>query len=298
MDIPNAKLLEILDVAHRSHQPALYFAGGGLDERQMFYYHLDCPYSVQYVDGQVRDRLGRREYFVVETVERGGHCYTARQMDGHLLFRRLESPPAEDALYLADTDFTEFREAYSLRTPGRCLMHVPRCMEQSPDTSLFFGSVPSCKEVGHCIYLFFNCNGTGFGLHLDARQDKYKRHWVIKYERVDFWWNDVQSVSDILSVPVGELRELCETLFEERINPYLRAPYTYPENREEIPLAWVSGSEQELRSLVRAICLTEPGLCDAQQPITAVFRATTQAKRGGLLRLEREKTVQQGIHYQ
>lgn len=56
----------------------------------------------------------------------------------------------------------------------------------------------------------------------------------------------------------------------------------------EIPLYWQCGSEEELRWLTRAICLTEPDLFDSKGSVTAVYRSTTDQKRGGFLCVERK----------
>ncbi len=283
----------------KPRRPVLYFVGGGLNERKMFYYKVSCPYQVIYVDGTGMEVTSHRNYPVVAKVELDGGSYVTRQMDRYLLFRDLNTPVAEDALFLPATTSAEFAQVLKKSRAGRCIMHVSPCMAPGQGISPFFAYTPDCAEQGHCVYLFFEREGTGFALHLDARFGRWwprlksdatvTEFWQIRHERVEFRWDDLLSVTpDVLSAPVSELRGLCEELFKTRINPKLHAPYTYPEDRQEIPLAWETGSEQELRTLTRAICHTEPDLFTDQQPVTAVYRATTPHRRGGFLFLERK----------
>ena len=55
----------------------------------------------------------------------------------------------------------------------------------------------------------------------------------------------------------------------------------------DIPLVWQSGTEEELRWVTRAICLTEPDLFDSKEKVTAVYRAASDTKRSGFLFVER-----------
>jgi len=64
------------------------------------------------------------------------------------------------------------------------------------------------------------------------------------------------------------------------------------ETYRDIPLVWQSGSEEELRWVTRAICLTEPYLFDSKGNVTAVYRAASDTKRSGFLYVER-----QGKHF-
>ena len=50
-----------------------------------------------------------------------------------------------------------------------------------------------------------------------------------------------------------------------------------------IPLAWQSGSEEELRRLTRAICHTEPDLFRGEKVVTVHYRLGTHRKRGAFL---------------
>lgn len=56
----------------------------------------------------------------------------------------------------------------------------------------------------------------------------------------------------------------------------------------DLPLGWQCGSEEELRTLTRAICLTDPVLFNAKDTFTVVYRAATEEKRGGFLYVERK----------
>jgi len=63
------------------------------------------------------------------------------------------------------------------------------------------------------------------------------------------------------------------------------------ETYRDIPLVWRSGSEEELRWVTRAICLTEPNLFVSKEMVTAVYRAASETKRSGFLYVERR-----GVH--
>src|SRR5262245_59746668 len=57
---------------------------------------------------------------------------------------------------------------------------------------------------------------------------------------------------------------------------------------EEIPLTWLSGSEQELRRLTHAICCTAPSLVSIPASVTVLYRAAIPGKRGGVLSIANE----------
>src|SRR5579871_4942500 len=156
--------------ASRPRRPVLYFAGGGLDERKMVYYNLQGAYQVVDSDGQTHVVRNRGEYPVMQTARVGGRNFVLRQIDRHVLFRNLQKPLAEDALFLLNTSLAEFAEAYQSREAGRCIMHVPRCMKE-----------------GHCAYMFFLSDGEGFALHPRLEIRTQPAQWAIEYERVDFW---------------------------------------------------------------------------------------------------------------
>ena len=251
----------------------LYFAGDGLDEQQMRHCKATAPYRVIEVDGREQAISQSQKYPVVEAIKVGEQSFVVRQLDRHTLFRDLHSPAEEDALFLWNTTLEGFAETYPHRTPGRCIMYVPRCMNE-----------------GDCIYLFFERNGTGFALLPNVNRDTNWVSRVIKHERVDFQWDDLTDAPDeIFEVPVAKMRLLCETLFELRINPHLHEPYLYREKMQGIPLSWESGSEEEFRWLARAICLTEPDMFNGQEPVTLVYRTTTPYKRGGFRYVERKE---------
>lgn len=51
----------------------------------------------------------------------------------------------------------------------------------------------------------------------------------------------------------------------------------------DIPLTWLSGSEEALRRLTRAICHTDPDLFQDKKSYTAVYRAGTVRRRSAFL---------------
>lgn len=246
-------------------RPVLYFAGNGIDERKMDYY-------VRYWEGRTRHGFANQKSPPTEEIDIGSQQFLVRPMDGHLLIRSKNHPPAQDTLFLSNTPLEHFAEVYSHRTPGRCIMYVAACMNQ-----------------GHCIYLFFERDGTGFALLPELRHNSGPIRLVLRHERVDFRWDDIDETStEFFTAPVSQVRRLCETIFEERVNPHLHLPYLYREKLKDIPLSWQSGSEKELRELAQAICLTEPGLFEGVDSVTLVFRSTTPYKRGGFRYVERD----------
>lgn len=248
---------------------SLLFVGGGLDERKTSLFRLSCPYRV--VDS---DRLNYivpmpSQYPITVEYEVDGRRFAVRKMDGHLIYRERDGWAAEDAFALLDTQLGDFVEAYRRGNPGRCVLHRPRCM-----------------GTDEAVYLFFRADGGGMSLLPHMARDRGETSYVVRYERVDFAWDDLpDAVEDIISAPVDALRDLCEEVFEFRVNPMLREPFIYriPPREMQIamPMAWIDGSEEDLRRLTRAICQTEPGLFDRPFSVTVVYRGTTPEKRGG-----------------
>src|ERR1051326_286963 len=265
----------------RDHE--LYFAGEDFDEEGMTCYDVERPYSVVDVDGQKHVVHRRNEYPIIQAIKIGRRRFVVRQIDKHLIFRKIDSAAAEDAMFLPDTTIREFADAYSRRQPGRCIMHVPLCLEE--------------LEEYHGVYLFFDIDGTGFALNLTLGSETGPVPRVIEHERVDFRWDDISEEDyDVLEDSVEDLHEFCETLFVERVNPHLREPYVYLDRLEGVPLSWQSGSEQEFRKLAIAICVTEPELFGEFEEVTAVYRAVLENKRGGFLYVERGDRYD-GDHY-
>lgn len=247
----------------RSSERAVHFAG----ERQVVYYN----HSSRILDASGNFRTVNSTLPAGRVITMGAKRFVVRQMDRHVLFRDSDRLPSEDVFYLPDATIDQFAILFGRRPSGRCIMHVPRCMGPN-----------------HCIYLFFDSDGTGFALHPNSYIDRNKYAWKIRYEPIDFNWSDIPAAPpDLLSTRGYLLRPLCEILFEERINPLLRNPYPYQNIVQDIPSSWQSGSERELRLLVQAICFTEPGLFDAPETVTVVFRATTPYKRGCFLRAKK-----------
>jgi len=193
-------------------------------------------------------------------------------LDRHLLFRSLHSPPAGDALILPDTTPDDFAETLRRRRPGRCILH--RAQDEYFEYDLYF-------------YLCFESDGAGFAMHANTCKDTQRALWAIEWERVDFRWDDYPGLEEVLSAPIEELHELCGSLFEERINRRLRMPVLDHDELPRIPPTWLSGTESDFRWLTQAICLTEPGLMDAEGPIVAVYKAEVKGKRGCFLHVER-----------
>jgi len=242
---------------------------------------MDFPYLVRNTDGEIRAVHNRREDPVLATVRLKGESYRLRQLDRHLLFRSLYSPPTGDALFLSDTTPAGFAETFRRRAPGRCIVH--RKEDEYCGYYLYF-------------YLFFETDGTGFAMHANTAKDQKRAMWAVEWDRVDFRWDDLPGMEDVLAAPVEDLREPCTRLFEERINRNLRMPVLDHGDLPRTPLTWLSGSEADFRWLTKAICLTEPKLMDAEGPIVVVYRAEMKGRRGCFLHVERG-TRYQGDRY-
>src|SRR5690348_3370305 len=86
-----------------SIERTLYFAGGGLDERQMVYY----------LETEKYDPAGHA-YLVscsdldAHVIRVNGQTFVVRQMAQHVLFRAQTRLPAEDMLFLPDTSVKQF----------------------------------------------------------------------------------------------------------------------------------------------------------------------------------------------
>jgi len=238
---------------------------------------LDVPYGIRDTDGQFHVVENRQDDPVMATARVGGASYRLRQLDRHLLFRSLYSPPAGEALFLSDTTPREFAETLERRAPGRCILH--RQADVYYRDSLNF-------------YLFFESDGSGFAMHANSAKDQKRAMWGIEWERVDLRWDDFPGMEEVLSAPVEDLRALCNGLFEERINRNLRMPVLEHGDLPRIPLTWLNGSEADFRWLTKAICLTEPGLMEGEAPVVAVYRASIQGKRGCFLHVERGSSYQ------
>lgn len=167
---------------------------------------------------------------------------------------------------------TELAELLRRRLPQRCLRHRPAFLEANP--------YYTPEEIGFALCLY--ADGTGIAVQEDERLPTGSPF----RERVEFRWNDLGgSAPDLPDAPPDRLQEWCDLLFEQRINPRLAAPFL--DRMQNVPLAWTGGSERTLRSLARAICLTEPDLFDVKEPVTALYEATTEYGHGGFVHLER-----------
>ena len=242
---------------------------------------LDFPYLLRDTDGQVHTVQNRRDDPVLATVRVGGESYRLRQLDRHLLFRGLYSPPTGDALFFSDTTPTGFAQTLRRRAPGRCIVH--RKEDAYFGYYLYF-------------YLFFESDGSGFAMHANTVKDQKRAMWAVEWERVDFRWDDIPGMAEVLAAPIEDLRERCTELFEERVNRNLRMPVLDHGDLPRTPLTWLSGSEADFRWLTKAICLTEPGLMEGEAPIVVVYRAEMKGKRGCFLHVERG-TRYQGDRY-
>lgn len=239
------------------------------------------PYGIRHTDGAVRVVRKGREDPLLTTVEAAGRHYRGRQLERHLLFRDLYSPPAGDMCFLPDTTAAEFAATLQRRAPGRSILLDVAC---------------GYFDYGQFYYLCFDIDGTGFAMHTEPGHDQKRKLRLVEWERVDFRWDDFPGLDAALTAPVEDLRESCNNLFTERINLQLRAPALGFEDLPRIPLTWQGGSEEDFQRLTRAICMTEPGLFEAEGPFVALYRATSEWRRGGFVYVERGDSYE-GDHY-
>jgi hypothetical protein len=307
---PNAPRHDVFFFATDRYRPS-----DGIDERRFACLNLEPPFRIINTDGSItvipagpnydpfrdkaRDRSldeiqGARDFPYVSYMDADGVPYLTRRIDRYILFRPPDRQVAEDALFTQDTTPAGFAQAIRTRAAGRCLLHVPPCMKHEVPVSVFKDH--GIHGAGLGIYLFFEPDGTGFALHHDLRRDKAPYNWLIAIERIDFRWDSLNSgITDILTAPLEQVRALCDPIFEDQVASRMQDGFFDPVNLLDVPATWESGSEEELRLLARAVCITEPGIFDNNEPVTAVFKSSIDGKRGGFLKVTRDEEYDQHL---
>lgn len=265
----------------KAHTPYLDLVFSEEGEEEEDAGESNYPYGVRDTSGEIRLVHEAGEDLVQETVQVHGRSYRVRQLDRHLIFRDLYAPPAGDMLFLPNATPATFAETMQRRAPGRCILHT--------QTHNYY-------DYDFPFYLCFDTDGAGFALCTNPGYDPKRKLRLLEWERIAFRWDDFPGLKKALVAPVNKLRDACSALFTERINLQLRMPVLAHEDLPCVPATWRGGSEEALRRLTRAICLTEPNLFEPEMPVVVVYRAELEGRRGGLQQIERGDAYD-GDHY-
>ncbi len=143
------------DIQRRTQE--LYFVANCVDERKLDHYrYLLSSENYDCYIGRI-----------------GGQPHMVRRLSEYSLFRRVDAPDIESAMFL-EGRLPVFIPRWLWNTPGRCTMLISPWM-----------------PPGDATYVFFRADGSGFSLQVDRALSAYAQRFHVmdrdaRFERIDF----------------------------------------------------------------------------------------------------------------